>query len=181
MRFPSDLAAQASAALPDMKILRRVAPELMHVTLAFVGRVPDSSLDDVVAAAGEAVAGAPAFTLELGALGQFPERGRPHVVWLGFADSAPLVDLAERARRTLETHAVAFDDKPFRPHLTLARVRDDADRVAERDLSIALRAAVPPRGSFVVDAIRVVESVLSPKGPRYTDRATLSLEVGRTR
>lgn len=181
VRFPEDLAARASAVLPESKILRRVAPELMHVTLAFVGRVEEGALDEVIAAAADTARGTAAFTLELSAIGQFPERGRPHVVWLGFRDPARLVELAERARAGLRAHGITFDEKPFRPHLTLARVREDADRLAERDLTIALRAVTPPSGSFAVHALQVIESVLSPKGPRYTDRATQRFEVGRAR
>ena len=178
VRFPPDLAARASAALPDLKVLRRVAPELMHVTLAFIGSVPDATLADAASAAGEAAAASRAFELRLGTLGQFPERGSPHVVWLGFTDPAPLVDLADRARRSLTAHGVAFDDKPFRPHLTLARVREEADRVELRDLAVALRGATAPAGTFVVDAVHVIESTLSPKGPRYTARATAALVGG---
>jgi RNA 2',3'-cyclic 3'-phosphodiesterase len=175
VRFPPDLAAEASAALPDLRLLRRVAPELMHVTLAFVGNVPESTLADATAAANEAADATPSFTLRIGALGQFPERGRPHVVWLGFTEPAPLTDLAARTRGALTAHGVSFDDKPFRPHLTLARVREEADRVEVRDLAIALRSAKPPLGTFTVDALHVIESTLSPKGPRYTARATAAL------
>ena len=178
VRFPSDLAAQASASLPDLKVLRRVAPELMHVTLAFIGSGPEATLTDATAAATEAARATRAFELRLGTLGQFPERGRAHVVWLGFSEPAPLVDLADRVRRSLSAHGVAFDDKPFRPHLTLARVREDADGVEQRDLAVALRGATPPSGTFAVDAVHVIESTLSPKGPRYTARATAALVGG---
>lgn len=178
MRFPSDFAAQASAALPDLPLLRRVAPELMHVTLAFIGNVPEAALADATAAANEAARATRAFELRLGALGQFPERGRAHVVWLGFTDPAPLVELAGHVRRSLTAHGVSFDDKPFRPHLTLARVREEADRVELRDLAVALRAAAAPSGTFTVDAVHVIESTLSPKGPRYTARATAALVGG---
>jgi len=152
----------------------------MHVTLAFIGNVADDRLADVVAAANDAAEGTPSFDLRLAGLGTFPERGAAHVVWLGFADAAPLIRLADRARAALATHSVEFDAKPFRPHLTLARVRDDADRVEQRDIAQAIRDATPPAGSFRVDALDVIQSVLSPKGPRYTSRATVSL-VGGTR
>ena len=153
----------------------------MHITLAFIGNVADDRLADIVAAANDAAAGTASFELRLAGLGTFPERGAAHVVWLGFADAAPLIALADRARAALATHSVDFDGKPFRPHLTLARVRDDADRVEQRDIAQAIRGATPPAGSFRVDALDVIQSVLSPKGPRYTSRATVSLEAGGTR
>src|SRR5690242_56095 len=101
----------------------------MHVTLAFIGNVPEPTLGDATDAAREAADATRAFELRVAGLGQFPERGRPHVVWLHFADPAPLTDLAERVRRSLTARGVSFDEKPFRPHLTLARVREEADRV----------------------------------------------------
>jgi len=178
VRFPPDLAAQASAALPDLKLLRRVAPELMHVTLAFIGNVPEETLADATAAATEAAEATRVFQLRVAGLGQFPERGRPHVMWLGFTDPAPLIDLAERARRSLTARGVPFDAKPFRPHLTLARVREEADRVEVRDLAIALRSTKAPGATFAVDALQVIESTLSPKGPRYTAHWTAALLRG---
>ena len=150
----------------------------MHVTLAFIGNVPEATLADATAAATEAAETTPAFQLRVAGLGQFPERGRPHVVWLGFTDPAPLIDLAERARRSLTARDVPFDAKPFRPHLTLARVREESDRIEVRDLTIALRSAKAPEAAFAVDALQVIESTLSPKGPRYTARSTAALVGG---
>jgi 2'-5' RNA ligase len=85
--LPSELADRASRILPlALPALRRVKPENLHVTLAFLGNTPDERLQEVVAAAKEAATAASPFTLAFGRAGRFPERGRPRVVWLGIAD-----------------------------------------------------------------------------------------------
>ena len=71
--------------------------------------------------------------------------------------------------------ALPFDDRPLSPHLTLARVRDDASLPEARTVAAAVEALRPAPVTFAVDAITVFESVLSPKGPRYTPRATCPL------
>jgi len=68
-----------------------------------------------------------------------------------------------------------FDDRPFAPHLTLARVRDEATGPEARTIAAAVDALDIPDLRTRVDRIAVVESVLSPKGPRYTARGELPL------
>jgi len=63
---------------------------------------------------------------------------------------------------------VPFDDKPFRPHVTLARVKRDIAPEAVSELVAALAALAPPLLRFPADALHLVESTLSPKGPRYS-------------
>jgi len=182
VRLPPEVAARASAVLPRMRALRPVEPELMHVTLAFLGAVDDARLDDVIAATREAAATSHAFRLSLDAVGRFPERGSPDVAWLGIGEgSAEMGALASALRAALASRGIAFDDKPFRAHVALARVRERADREEAREVSQAIRAAARPGIAFTADAVSVVESRLSPKGPLYTDRATLPLGVGGKR
>jgi 2'-5' RNA ligase len=182
VRLPSDVAAKASAVLPRMRALRPVQPELMHVTLAFLGAVDDARLDDVIAAAREAAVASRPFRLSLDTAGRFPERGSPHVVWLGIGEgSADIGALAAAVRAGLASRGISFDDKPFRAHVALARVRERADREEARQVSQALRSVAPPAMGFTAGAVSVVESKLSPKGPLYTDRATLRLGTGTER
>ena len=154
----------------------------MHVTLAFIGAVDDARLDDVIAAAREAAAASHPFRISLDGVGRFPERGSPHVAWLGIGEgSAEIVALAAAVRAGLASRGIPLDDKPFRAHVALARVRERADREEAREVSVALRAVAAPAIAFTADAVSVVESKLSPKGPLYTDRATLPLGTGRGR
>lgn len=175
--LPPELTDRAAALLPAaLPALRRVRPDLMHVTLAFLGWTPDDRLDAAIEAARAAAATQAPFPLSFAGAGRFPERGRPRVVWLGVgAGNAELAALAAAVSRELRARELKFDDRPFAPHLTLARVQADASGPEARTVAAAVgELAVPPLRA-AIDRIAVIESVLSPKGPRYTARAELRL------
>jgi len=175
--LPADLAARATEILPSaLPALRRVKPENLHLTLAFLGWTPDEQLPVVTAAAREAASGVAPFAIELAGTGQFPERGRPRVVWLGIAEGGPSVtELGARVSAALRSRNLRFDDRPFSPHLTLARIPEDASAAGARTVGAALATLEVPSLRFSVDGIAVVQSVLSPKGPRYTALSTVPL------
>ena len=146
-------------------ILRWVPPENLHFTLKFLGGITPSQLTGVVAAAYEVAARTQRFSITLAGLGAFPSARRPRVVWVGVSSGADhLVALAEDLDVVLR-QARAREDRPFRPHLTVARVRDAAPA---RDLSreIGVLRGVE-WGSQTVGAIRVMESHLRPSGAIY--------------
>jgi 2'-5' RNA ligase len=175
--LPPDIAVRASEILPtSLPALRRVKAENLHVTLAFLGQTPDERLEDVAAAAKEAAAPVSAFTLSLDRTGRFPERGRPRVVWLGIADGeASVVELGVGVYAALRRRTLPFDDRPLAPHVTLARVVEDASAAEASTVGAALEGLAIGPLRFEVNEIAVVQSVLSPKGPRYTPRATVPL------
>jgi 2'-5' RNA ligase len=175
--LPPELTDRAAALLPAaLPAIKPVRAELMHLTLAFLGWTPDEQLDAVVAAARSAASGQRAFELSFAGAGRFPATGRPRVVWLGIGEGqAALATLAARVVAELRAAELKFDDRPFAPHLTLARVRDEASGPEARTIAAAVEAVAVPDLRTTVDRIAVVESVLSPKGPRYTARAEVPL------
>src|SRR3979409_2217107 len=94
--LPPELTGRAAALLPPaLPALKRVRPELMHLTLAFLGWTPDEPLGAVVEAARATPRGPGAFDLPFAGAGRFPASGRPRVVWLGVGEGAdPLGRLA---------------------------------------------------------------------------------------
>jgi 2'-5' RNA ligase len=151
----------------------------MHLTLAFLGRTPDERLADVTAALESAAGAVNAFDAELDRPGRFPTSGRPRVVYLGIGAGAPsVIALGERVRAELGRRDLAFDAKPLRAHVTLGRVREDVTIVDARAIAAATQAMRVPHLRFRVDGVVAFESVLSPRGPKYTPRATVPLRVG---
>ena len=126
------------------------ARENLHLTLAFLGEVDDA------AAIVHALNGLrwTAFPIRIGGLGSFPSRNAT-TVFAVCDGGAPLSVLAEAVRTALRTAGIAFDGKPFSPHLTLVR---------ESDLPAAAIAlgAFPP-AVFLVDRFVLFES-LRPDG-----------------
>jgi 2'-5' RNA ligase len=178
--LPPEVAQAASRILPPARPLRAVKPELLHITLAFLGRVDDERVADASAAVTAAVRGMGAFEAVLDRAGRFPETGHPHFVWIGAGSGAEeIVAVGDRVRAELRTRALAFDEKPLRTHVTLARVRDDSDADDRRSVAAIVRGIDFAPIRFRVESVVLFESVLSPKGPRYTARTTARLGVGR--
>jgi 2'-5' RNA ligase len=101
---------------PQVDHGRAMRPENVHLTLAFIGELPDAVGARVAAACGELVPSDVDWQLD--AIGFF---ARPRVLWAGGALTPALADTAARARALLDRMKVAYDRKPFVPHVTLLR------------------------------------------------------------
>lgn len=164
---------------------RWVAPRLLHVTLAFLGEGDPSRRDDVLACLERAARSTPPFALRAGRLGAFPDPARPRVLWLGVeSDGCALSALARRVRDALGEAGFWFDPKPFRPHVTLARLsapdrtgRWPGEETGRREeLWRTLDSGISD--PWPVAEVALVRSRLGRGGPEYTDegRARLGKE-----
>jgi 2'-5' RNA ligase len=143
---------------------RLVNAEHMHLTLVFIGEVAEDRAPAIISAAAEPIAVAP-FGVGFGGIGAFPPRGAPRVLWLGVADGAPaVVELQEIVASRLEHVGVPRERRPFHPHLTLGRWKESraSDRPRADETTPAMVARVE------VDAVALIQSRLSSKGPAYT-------------
>jgi 2'-5' RNA ligase len=163
--WTDSLGAASRGLASKMRGLSWVRPENLHITLRFLGDLGDSGVqqvcDLVVRAAGEEAAP----RARLGSIGAFPNLTRPRVVWVGLAEGAEAVSaLARSVNDALQRGGFGAPDKPFRPHLTLARVREGAGGLE------ALRDAAPalPPSAALLDRVCVMKSELHPAGARYT-------------
>ncbi len=119
---------ETSASLRASVRGRYVAPELFHVTLAFLGERPESELPELTQAVAEACATQKAFSITLGELGLFG-RASSAYLWQGFAAGRDeWEELARAVRSSLTDHGYHFDTKSFIPHITLIQ-RADVSRV----------------------------------------------------
>jgi 2'-5' RNA ligase len=116
---------------PGLK-LRWVPPANIHVTLKFYGNLAVEQVEAVRRAAREAAAEVRPFAVSAQGLGVFPNPSRPRVLWVGLGDgAAALQTLAERLEATSARLGFAEDPRPFRPHLTIARVKQGNAGVAQ--------------------------------------------------
>lgn len=169
-----DIAIWAETELAD-PALRRVPPESLHITLAFLG---NRQLADVerIAMAMEEVAEIPVL-LELGGPVGRPARGRPRLVALP-ALHRPVEGLQERLSEVLSFEGLYEPEKrPFWPHVTVARVRAEG-----RGSRRPMRVEVPPGSSptarmgwFNGVRISLYRSELQPSGARYVPLAQVQL------
>jgi 2'-5' RNA ligase len=149
-----------------------VRAENLHLTLAFVGEVDEARIGGLEAALRRHAAGAAPFSARTAAAGAFPSQGALRVVWLGLEPTVDFAGLARLARAACAEAALPFDEKPFAPHLTLARCKPPWPAATRERL-----AKLAPRRPLELEigAIAIVASELGPSGPRYTRQAEARL------
>lgn len=162
-------------------LVKVVSPDLLHITVRFLGNVEENRLQGVNAAAAEGAGRVAPFTLRLAGVGAFPSLAAPRVVWAGLAPGAGLETLS-RLHEELETAlAVAGfprEERRFAPHISLARTRDDIASSDRRRLGAELphlRERHPLDSDFPVNELIVMRSDLRRGGPVYTPLAVLPL------
>lgn len=181
-----DLSDEAKAVLADVSgalasqtpqgVVKWVEPHRMHLTLRFLGNTPVDRLDELADALDEAAQAHAPFTLRLDALGCFPNERRPRVIWVGVVgDVARAEALRAAIEEKLEPLGWQPEEKSFRPHLTLGRVKD---RKATIDLPWG--QGVAP-ASINVEEIVLFESQLRRSGPQYIARHVSRLGNGDLR
>ncbi|MCB8983900.1 MAG: RNA 2',3'-cyclic phosphodiesterase [Ardenticatenaceae bacterium] len=150
--------------------VRWVKPELMHLTLVFLGDTAVSKLPSVTAALDEAAQTAAPFTLHLSEMGCFPNRQRPRVIWVGLdGHTQPLLALKRAVDEALVPLGWAAEKRPFQAHLTLGRVKD-ARQLRNVNWGTKVKELAVP-----VTAVHLMESQLQRGGPLYTVRHSSTL------
>jgi 2'-5' RNA ligase len=146
---------------------RWVNPEQIHLTLRFLGNVPEESVPSLLQAIEQAAQGQAAFTLRAKALGCFPHAARPRVLWVGLDDPGrALGRLNERLTAALTPLGFPPEDRPFHPHLTLARVQSIRPST---ELSPVLQTYQNREfGEFLVTQVHLVQSQLQRGGALHT-------------
>jgi 2'-5' RNA ligase len=159
----TDLRARVATLAPAARITW-IPPDLMHLTVRFIGDVPPEQAEAIVAGCSDPLPAAP-FRLEAVGVGAFSARGTPRVVWGGLTMGTAELRRVERlVSARLADLGVAPDDREFTPHLTLARVREAAGL---RTSALLAGFDQVPLGAGTVDAITLFQSRLSPHGPTY--------------
>jgi 2'-5' RNA ligase len=139
-----------------------VAPESIHITLRFLGEVPDKRIDDINAEL-TGLTWKP-FTVTVRSVGFFPGTRSPRVLWAGM--EAPTMEgLAEQLDARMERLGFEKEKRAFRPHITLARAKNT--RIDSALVSAAAKYEEHDFGSFAVDRVFLFKSTLKPSGAVY--------------
>ncbi len=169
-----DLDGPARAALRQLRNrLRPAAPRdaawvadaNLHVTVKFLGDVPADKMPALLAALAAAVAGLPRFTLRLRGTGLFTPR-QPRVLWVGAAaPDAALQTLFSQVEAALQPLGFPSEDRGFRPHITIARLRQ---RVDGRFLDLIRAGAEEDFAAVPAVGLTVYHSELTRSGAVYS-------------
>jgi 2'-5' RNA ligase len=145
--------------------LKIVGPEIMHLTLRFLGEIPHTTVDRVKEAM-DSLRFQP-FKVNFTGLGVFPNPRRINVVWVGIKEGQEkLNDIFHQLEPKLRQIGLPPDDKGFSPHMTIARVKSAASRDALVEFVESKRGE--EYGILPVAAVRLKKSTLTPRGPIYT-------------
>lgn len=146
----------------------------LHLTLRFLGETTPAQCAALAQRLAGVVATAPPFRLALGNWGAFPQRSRPRVLWVGVGgETALLAALQAQVEAAVQAIGFPAETKPFAPHITLARIRRDANRAEEAALGRSLAAYQEPpelvaAHPFMADHLTHFRSDLQPRGAVYT-------------
>lgn len=153
--------------------LKLVEPENVHVTMKFLGEVPEEKTGAIVDALKRAVAGTGGFEAKVKGIGVFPGLNYIRVVWAGVAEgSEKFIELQRKIERELQPLGFR-QEKDFVPHLTLARVRTARGR--DRLVAFVKEKGEEEFGATLVKAVELKQSKLMPSGPVYSTLARVEL------
>lgn len=142
--------------------VRWVRPELMHLTLAFLGEVPGDFLESAKPRLAEVAQKHKAFTAKMKGLGAFPSSAHARVVWVGTEQGKDDVcALQADVVKALRSVGYQPERRPFSPHLTIGRLRVPGD--VSRSVAVGFESE-----PFTIGRVVLFRSVLQPAGPVYS-------------
>jgi RNA 2',3'-cyclic 3'-phosphodiesterase len=145
-----------------------VEPSNLHITLLFLGEVDAREVPDVCRAVSEAATDFAPFSLSIVGAGAFPSPRHPRILIAQVAEGAQqLIDLHDAIElRLLDLGSYRREDRPFKPHVTIGRVRGQIEGDA---LTNALRQFTSwEGGQSHVREVLIMSSELRTEGPEYT-------------
>ncbi|MEE6210721.1 RNA 2',3'-cyclic phosphodiesterase [Salarchaeum sp. III] len=170
-----DDVADVQSEFADADGLSFIDPAQSHVTMKFLGDVPESEVDAVADALETGVTdiGIEPFEATYGGLGVFPNLDYISVLWLGVeSGTEAFVRLHEAIEQELVEFGFDPEDHEFTPHVTLARMQHAGGKDLVREL---VQEWSPTVGTARVSEVRLTESTLTHEGPEYETVAAVSL------
>jgi 2'-5' RNA ligase len=175
IEFPDDILRQMEALSRDLmaripdpqRAIRWVKPDQFHLTLKFIGECPDTSVAKLKEAMDQTARRHESFGLGFRRLGSFKSGQFLRVLWLGTEDGTEAAKaLASDLEESCQAAGSPRDERPYHPHLTLARSKGPLPA----SMLDEIFAAINPKtiGPVFIEKLSLIQSILSPHGPRYT-------------
>ena len=177
--LPEKIRSFISSIQEDLKSngldVRWVQPKNIHLTLKFLGNINKDDTQKVGEAIFKSAADYAPISLTAKGIGAFPGINRPRVLWIGIRGQIDvLIQLQKSLDDQLEQIGFPKENRPFKGHLTLARVKGQINR-AKLINAIKKYGEFEPK-SFIADNIILFKSDLKSTGAVYTKLNSLSLK-----
>jgi 2'-5' RNA ligase len=173
------VATVRGAAEAGQREVRWVRLDGLHVTLRFIGPTLEPRIEDALAAVRAAAATTARFEAGIAGAGAFPGPDRPRALWLGIGPGADeLAALTRAVDDELRARGWPAEDRPFRPHLTLARSDGIGSGARTAERLVAAAAGLDIR--WPVDRLVLFESVTGDGPARYLPIGEAPLTGGRS-
>lgn len=160
---------------PRVEGVRWTRPDGIHLTLKFFGWVLPNDCDVISAAVRESIKGTKPFKLEIGTIGAFPGPNRPRVIWIGIGgQTETLVELQIKLEARFGEIGFPPEERAFKPHLTLGRVKVPGSAVGFS--KVLEEGRNYKAGSFTCEGLYLFRSELKPDGAVYSKIADYPFE-----
>jgi len=150
----------------EIKDLRPTLPQNIHLTLKFLGNVEALLIEQIKNVLDNTAGNSKKIEMQFGKIGAFPNLKSPRVLWIAPQRGAEAIkELKEKLDNKLFALGIKKDDKIFKTHITIARLKK---RKAGLDFKHLLNSKVAIKDEITIGTIHLYKSSLTPKGPIYT-------------
>lgn len=150
-------------------LVRWVSAENIHLSLKFLGDVSPSNVEFLIQMLRNEADNVDGFSIHLTGLGSFPSLKRPRVLYIGIHAPAGMEALHRGIESASRRLGYESEERPFAPHLTLGRVRQNITAVEQQKIRRWIEATqVDVLGTVRVDSVHLYKSELKPSGSVYT-------------
>jgi 2'-5' RNA ligase len=153
----------------DSSLVRWVPAHNLHLTLKFLGDTSPANIPFLQQMLTREAELHPVFDIRMGNIGSFPNSKRPRVIWIGLNAPAALASLQHSIESAAARLGYVPEDRPFSPHLTIGRVRQNLAPADLQRIRAELDAArIGELGTVRIDSVHLYKSDLQPGGSVYT-------------
>lgn len=146
-----------------------VRPDSIHLTLKFLGDIEEKEVGGMLQALEHVARDHASFSVDVKGFGVFPDLRAPRVLWMGLSGPTErLVRLAGSIDAALTPLGFPVEQKPYAPHLTLARIKDQAGAIGKALTQSGLMRDVTSLGTLSIQAVALMKSELTPSGSIYS-------------
>ncbi|MFH1009869.1 MAG: RNA 2',3'-cyclic phosphodiesterase [bacterium] len=147
--------------------------EGMHLTLKFLGEVPEEKVGEIVAGLEHACEGVVPFDIRMRGTGCFPNSKRPRVYWAGLDGGKSVLELQAQVESEMEGLGFPREERAFTPHLTIARIKEP---MGKERMTRALLDYKLETDAVQIREVLLMQSILKPTGAEYRPQSRMELK-----